>query len=173
MKLFRTTLILFAAAAFFLVEAKTYKISSDPAGDIIRIDGDISDWTAEALQRLDDDMSAGVCNDSDYVYLLIIIEDQQLQRQVMTAGMTVWFEQEGKKKKKIGIKYPAGGSFRERKENFEPPAFDEDHRQPDPMEGLNSVGDEFKLLVKNEERSNLWSLSTYQFGKSISMEIFS
>lgn len=153
----KLTLILLIVLSFVLIEAKTHKISSNITYDKIVIDGDLDEWFLDDLNILDDETAAGVCNDSDYVYLTLMISDQELQRQIMSMGMTVWFEEKGKKKEKIGVKYPAGMMASGPRDRFDPSEMGEERVRMDPNEMINSMGDEFRLLTNDLEQSKNFS----------------
>jgi|WetSurMetagenome_2_1015567.scaffolds.fasta_scaffold81803_2 hypothetical protein len=46
-------------------------------------------------------------NDEENLYVLLKVFDKDIQRQVLISGFTIWFNMEGKKAKKTGIRYPA------------------------------------------------------------------
>ena len=49
-----------------------------------------------------------ISNDSKFAYIDLNIIDKNVKAQVLRSGLTVWIGTNGKKTKKIGIKYPAG-----------------------------------------------------------------
>ncbi|MBN1293284.1 MAG: hypothetical protein JXB48_15705 [Candidatus Latescibacteria bacterium] len=60
-------------------------------------------------------VSVGLLNDETDLYIRLAIRDRNLQKQLMTAGLTVWFDAKGGDKKSIGIQFPLrmqdGGMF--------------------------------------------------------------
>jgi len=72
----------------------------------IIIDGNDSDWTNSLVYYDDIKSLIGVQNDHDYLYLCLVTSDQQLERKILTKGLTIWFDNEDKGDKKFGIRYP-------------------------------------------------------------------
>jgi len=50
----------------------------------------------------------GLLNDENTLYLLLSTRNQGIQRQITTGGFTVWFDENGGKKKIFGIRFPVG-----------------------------------------------------------------
>jgi uncharacterized membrane protein YgcG len=74
----------------------------------IEIDGKIGDWQNAMVQIEDKPFIVGILNDSNYLYISFVTDDQSLQRQITFRGLTVWFDHEGGEDKRFGIKYPLG-----------------------------------------------------------------
>ncbi len=53
-------------------------------------------------------VSVGILNDADSVYICMIAEDRFMRTQVMAQGFTIWFDPTGGKEKTFGIKFPIG-----------------------------------------------------------------
>ncbi|MFI5253808.1 MAG: hypothetical protein ACHQQQ_15420 [Bacteroidota bacterium] len=76
--------------------------------DII-IDGKNTEWSDSLITLTDDKQtSVGVCNDDDFLYISIITTNRGIERQIMRRGITFWFDRDGGKEKKFGIRYPLG-----------------------------------------------------------------
>jgi hypothetical protein len=72
------------------------------------IDGHADEWTA--LVPLDiTRVSLGVQNDGHSLYLAIASSDQTRRRQLVIAGLVVWFDAEDKKRRVFGIRVPGTG----------------------------------------------------------------
>jgi len=48
-----------------------------------------------------------ISNDKENIYLNLRIYNSDVQRQVLNSGITVWINTDGKKSRKLGVKYPA------------------------------------------------------------------
>jgi len=84
------------------------KIDSRWSPEQINIDGDESDWQ-ESLTYVDGkNVSLGIKNDGEFLYICLISTDRMLQRQMMMRGFTVWFDPDGGKEKTFGIRFPIG-----------------------------------------------------------------
>jgi hypothetical protein len=57
-----------------------------------------------------------ISNDRDNLYIDLKIFDKDVQRQVLTSGLTVWINTNGKKGKKTGVRYPARTGNQEKPE---------------------------------------------------------
>lgn len=55
-------------------------------------------------------MLYSISNDSTNIYFCFATTDENIQRQIMMAGMEVWIDTTRKSKQEIGIKYPRAGS---------------------------------------------------------------
>ncbi len=73
----------------------------------IVIDGDGSEWAGMPL-RTQKNISFAVCNDSTYLYILLSTSDRGVQRQIMAAGLNLWFDATGGSDKTFGIHFPVG-----------------------------------------------------------------
>ena len=74
----------------------------------ITIDGINTEWR-DSLNILEEHGTViGLYNDSEYLYIGIVSTNSGLRRQIMSGGMTLWFDREGNQDKKFGIHYPLG-----------------------------------------------------------------
>jgi hypothetical protein len=74
----------------------------------ITIDGDIRDWQG-ALQFLEDaDLSYGLVNDRQAMYIVLVVGDREVRRQIIMSGMYMWFDPTGEKNKRFGLRFPIG-----------------------------------------------------------------
>jgi hypothetical protein len=71
----------------------------------LKIDGSSSDWTT-TLDSKNSDLSYGISNDKDNLYIRINIIDQSIQKKIMLGGLTLYIDTTGKKKEKVGITCP-------------------------------------------------------------------
>ena len=74
----------------------------------IKIDGRSDDWIGSLTYVDKQNISLGVMNDTDYLYVCLAAEDQAMIRRILRQGMILWFNPEGGKNKTLGIKYPVG-----------------------------------------------------------------
>lgn len=84
-------------------------ISNDkltPTSTQIDIDGTDIDWPQ--LKYFDKKVGIlyGVTYDTNYLYVLVKAHEVEAKRRILSSGLTVWLNPDGKKKKKIGVKYP-------------------------------------------------------------------
>lgn len=76
----------------------------------IAIDGkdDPAEWENARYYFEKKKVTVGLMNDADKLYIRISTRDRSLQRQLMALGCTMWFDESGKKNKKLGIRFPLG-----------------------------------------------------------------
>jgi hypothetical protein len=74
----------------------------------ISIDGDHTDWKNSLTYVEDKNISIGLLNDEEFLYVCLVPGDFQIQNQMMRLGFTLWLDPEGGKDKTLGIHYPLG-----------------------------------------------------------------
>ena len=84
----------------------TTELSSSWNDNKVVIDGNAGEWTSGLTNLKDTKVFVGVQNDQDYVYVCLTSTDPQFRRQLMGAGLSVWFESEDGKR--MGVLYPIG-----------------------------------------------------------------
>ncbi len=73
------------------------------------IDGDNSDWNEiPAYVDKNNVLAVSVCHDYEYVYVCLMTQDPQTQRQILRGGLTVWFDRNGSDDKTFGVNFPSG-----------------------------------------------------------------
>ena len=88
--------------------SNTKVFQSEPVSTEVRIDGDLSDW-ANYLHEVDDHpANFGVRHDGEFVYVAFSTSDENLLRQVVRGGLTVWFNNSSDKSEQFGIRFPVG-----------------------------------------------------------------
>lgn len=84
------------------------ELNSDWRDREITVDGKNTDWLGAMLFFEEDNVSVGLLNDENFLYICMIAEDQFIRSQVMRQGFTLWFDPDGGNEKTFGIKYPVG-----------------------------------------------------------------
>lgn len=74
----------------------------------IVIDGNPDDWQGDWWLDPDGKFLCNVANDNDNIYIRLKISDDLTQQKVALLGLSVKFDPNGKKKGKVGLKYPTG-----------------------------------------------------------------
>lgn len=73
----------------------------------IAVDGKAPEWAGrEVYFDEGDGLKIGFMNDDCYLYVYLSTWHQQIQRQILMNGLTVWFDAKGGKKETFGINYP-------------------------------------------------------------------
>jgi uncharacterized membrane protein YgcG len=122
-----------------------------------------------------------ISNDSKNAYIDLNIGDKNVINQVLRSGLTVWINTNGKKAKKIGVKYPAGspstnrGSVPGRQGTQMPP--DMKNRQTSPGVGahdsLSLIGftKGEPVLIPNHEADNFQGSANVQKNSNLHWEL--
>lgn len=84
----------------------TAKLASSWNNNEVVIDGLATEWRSHFFYLEDFQISLGLRNDADFLYLCLMAPEGQFQRQMVGLGLMVWLESEDGKK--LGIHYPIG-----------------------------------------------------------------
>lgn len=91
-----------------LFGCSTLQLNSKIRSREVVVDGKNTEWMGVMSYIEDDQISVGIVNDKDYIYVCMISENQFLRNQMMMQGFMVWFDPAGGKKKRFGIRFPRG-----------------------------------------------------------------
>jgi hypothetical protein len=134
------------------------ELNSDWRDREITIDGKNADWLGAMLFFEEDNISVGLLNDDNFLYICMIAEDQFIRAQVMRQGFTLWFDPDGGKEKIFGIKYPVGmkasglpGGIERDDQNLER-AREAPRRPMNELEILGPGKDEVKKMLVEEAK---------------------
>ncbi|HVP37906.1 MAG TPA: hypothetical protein VMS93_01865, partial [Candidatus Saccharimonadales bacterium] len=86
----------------------TQEFQSRPLQAPVTVDGSDADWKGALTYVEDLKIFVGARNDSRNLYLCFECADRATARQVLMAGLTLWFDPEGGQKETFGIHYPLG-----------------------------------------------------------------
>jgi hypothetical protein len=112
MKLFVT--FLFISVGFSAMAQKELRESYQPAVPIV-VDGNVDEWKTEWMLDPDGKFLFNVGNDADNIYVRVKISDDLTQQKIGLFGLYVKLDINGKKKGKLGLKYPVGKDANELK----------------------------------------------------------
>lgn len=79
------------------------------------IDGNAGEWTADWNLDGESKILYNFCNDAENLYVRLKFTDDLTQRKIAMYGLYIKFDASGKKKGKVGLKYPIGKDDRELK----------------------------------------------------------
>jgi hypothetical protein len=74
----------------------------------IIVDGKIDDWQGTLTFLEDANLSYGLANDAIDLYIVLVVGDRGVRRQIIMSGLYLWFDPEGDKGKRFGIRFPIG-----------------------------------------------------------------
>ncbi len=99
-------LVLMVGIFSAVATAKTAQVQSRWQKTPLKIDGDISDWLApsfNAEKSVQVDYAFG--NDAENLYLIFVFKDQKYLSSLAQTGFIIWFNDQGKKKKTLGVRF--------------------------------------------------------------------
>ena len=94
------------ALGSFTWAAEHPRFVSQPLAGTILVDGHHDDWTGTVESFGAEPVSIQVENDAAFLYLRLVASDPAARSQIMRRGLTVWFDEQGKTKKRFGLEYP-------------------------------------------------------------------
>jgi len=103
-------------AAMVIAGCNTPTLQSTWKTGDIPIDGNPGKWGKSITYTQDDQFGLAVANDDKNLYLCVVSMDNQVNRQIMRAGFTVWFRHKETGGARVGIHFPIG------RKNMEPPS---------------------------------------------------
>ena len=71
------------------------------------VDGNGAEWKSNTFYLNDQHVTIGARNDQNFLYICLMSSESQFRRQMVGAGLTIWFEADGGMGK-WGIHYPIG-----------------------------------------------------------------
>ncbi|MCG8604175.1 hypothetical protein MJD09_04135 [bacterium] len=84
------------------------KMNSNWREHEIQIDGTQSDWHGALTFIEKKNVSVGITNDKDFLYMAFAAGDPAQRRQFMMRGLVLWLDAKGGDKKTVGIRFPVG-----------------------------------------------------------------
>jgi len=96
------------AYVFLICGCNSFKVESIFKTHEIVIDGNDEDWSDAKYYIKKHDIVFGVMNDNDFLYLCFYPTTSELTRQVLSQGLTLWINNDAKRKKNYGIRFPLG-----------------------------------------------------------------
>jgi hypothetical protein len=83
-------------------------------GTVIQVDGKAEEWPMTWVVDDDKIFSYNVCSDNNNIYIRMKTNDDVAKRKIAHFGLTIWMDANGKKKKKLGLRFPTGVEAKER-----------------------------------------------------------
>jgi hypothetical protein len=111
----------FILAIFLISDCKAVNIQSQIKTAAVTIDGNAEEWSSSRVFCREEKLILGFQHDAENLYVLLISRDPELERLMLTQGFTLWLNDQGKRKKNLGLTVP--GMRREtapKRENLKP-----------------------------------------------------
>jgi len=122
------------------------------------IDGKINDWSVDWIDDDKEKFEYNVCSDDANLYIRIKISNGATQQKFAMYGLTIWLDPNGKKKEKLGLRYPTGIEAQERMEEFRKSG--ESFGKENNLDKREAMQKEFKRnLIRNIEVLELIGLA--------------
>ncbi len=81
---------------------------------LLQIDGQADEWPMEWIKGDENKFSYNVCSDDNNLYVRMKTGDELIRRKIALFGLTLWMDPKGKKKEKLGLKFPTGAEAHDR-----------------------------------------------------------
>ncbi|MFM7855075.1 MAG: hypothetical protein ACKO96_24905 [Flammeovirgaceae bacterium] len=107
--------IVFLFLNFFIAHAQKGVRESCDITTPPTIDGNVGEWTVDWNLDGESKILYNFCNDAENLYVRLKFTDDLTQRKIAMYGLYIKLDATGKKKGKIGLKYPIGKDDRELK----------------------------------------------------------
>ena len=88
--------------------------SNCPLAMVVETDGKTDEWPLEWIEDSDKTMSYNVCSDGSNLYIRMKTSDDIVRRKIAIFGLYIWMDPNGKKKRKLGLRFPTGAEATER-----------------------------------------------------------
>jgi hypothetical protein len=92
----------------------TFSLKSETPPQPVIIDGNTDDWSGNLFVE-GERLEVGFLNDRENLYVCLLTRDKLIRAEILTEGLTVWFDPNGGTKQVLGIKFPLGLPPGERK----------------------------------------------------------
>ena len=95
------------AAGVCLPAAEVARMQSAWAGQSATVDGDLAEWEGQLARVAESEVSIGVRNDAEFLYVALAASDPGTRMLLGRAGFTLWWDVKGKTAKDTGVVVPA------------------------------------------------------------------
>lgn len=96
-------------APLFISGCGSPVIVSEYRSSAITIDGNYTDWgNARTYYDEKEKVILNLLNDKDYLYICLVTRNLDIEYRLMESGLSLWFDDSGKKDKHFGVRYPIG-----------------------------------------------------------------
>ncbi|MFZ1808876.1 MAG: hypothetical protein WAU36_16715 [Cyclobacteriaceae bacterium] len=117
----------------------------------IEVDGMSDDWPQLDYFNKDLGIVYGVSYDNSHLYVIAKTYEENAKQRIVSSGLTVWIDANGKKKKNIGVKYPimkgALGNGNRERNGGQKKTLEEDKLNSVMLQGIFS--DEMQIVQKS------------------------
>jgi hypothetical protein len=111
------------AGLILLAGCKTQDVKTGWTAEPVQVDGQMTEWGDMPTSYFEDiGVLLSLCNNSENLYILFRFNNPEWARAIRMGGVTLWLDNNGKKKKNFGIRYQGGPTLSEMREKTMPDA---------------------------------------------------
>lgn len=115
---------------WFLPGCKGQEVECAWMPNPIAVDGQRNDWKNMPFTHFEDeDVVLGLSNDNDNLYVFFSFKNAQWAKMIQMSGISLWFDEKGKKNKNWGLRYRGGPKMPDRPDRTD----DRQREMPDDM----------------------------------------
>ena len=108
----REFLLVTFLSSILLTGCKTQEVQTNWSSAPVKVDGKMDDWANTPMLYFEESgVQLGLRNDSENLYILFRFNNEAWTQAIRMGGLTIWFDNSGKKKKGQGIRYTGGPSL--------------------------------------------------------------
>jgi hypothetical protein len=85
-----------------------------------------------------------ISNDNDYVYIDMKVDDRKIQHRILTEGLTIWINMDGREEKKMGIRFPLGSQNKPGRKNAD--QVEKSQTRDESMEDLIAIANTIEII---------------------------
>ena len=126
---------------------------------IIQVDGQADEWPLKWLEDDDKNFNYNICTDESNIYVRLRVNEAMVKRKLGMFGLTLWMDPGGKKKKKLGLRFPTGSEGTERMTQYRLSSASEDFKTMSSSEKASFQKELEKALISNVELMELIGLT--------------
>jgi hypothetical protein len=115
-KIFILMLLTVATVRLSAQDQQQVSAKTCPQVTAVVADGNADEWAMDWQKDPDNKMSYNICFDDNNLYVRMKTADDMVKRKIGFFGLTLWMDPKGKKKKKLGLRFPTGAEGKEKME---------------------------------------------------------
>jgi hypothetical protein len=155
-RLFPYLMMILIISATSLIACGGQELTSTWRDREVTVDGLDAEWQGAVSYIEKENIAIGLLNDEDYLYICLATVDARRVRQILGSGLTLWFDPEGGKEKRLGINFPLGKQLsREDMDREKMPMPREEMPDPERLERMVEESAQEMVILgpgKNEHR---------------------
>ncbi len=132
-------------------------MSSQWNANHVKLDGQTDDWGSIYQLVPNTDLDFAVRNDADFLYVSVLTNNREVQRQLLWQGLILWIDASGGHDRSTGIRFPVGLS-EHAPETDSPPALGDDIGRAATPDELSDRALQEVQIIRNGQRERSWAV---------------